>query len=802
MNKETRFAFLEKTIVGILLGLVFLLPVFFLPLDGVFFGFAKNILLGSALISALMLTLVLWIKEGKIVFPKSPLFIILFILVVVYILSSLLSGSFSNSFFGTGGETTTSFEFLLLGISLLLFAIFFRTKERVFHAFAALFVSALFVFLFQIFHFIFPGLSISGMSPDKTVNLVGAWSDLGIFSGIIAILSLVALEKLPYIGTVARGILYLFLVIALFFHALVFYSDSWLILFVTASAISVFVFLRRRGPVPEENMSPARNQFLTPSFVVAALSLLFVFIGPQVNGKLFELLNIQPIQDVRPSFTGTYLVSRGLYAEKSNTSKKEVLFGAGPNRFFVPWQKYRPKEVNYTPWWGVDFNEGIGAIPSTAVCVGLLGFFGWVIFLLVFFLGGLRAMGKKLEQMDAFTQCILAASFAAASYAWTAIFLNTVGTVPFALAFIFTGLFLGTLSASGAAQVRDYNYSEAPRAGFSIVVILILLLGSSAVLGYHAIEKTRSFFAYRNAVFAGASGNFEKSSAEFQKAILLAPNDAYYRSFSVLNSYHAQELLLRKDLSAAELRDQFGASFAASITSANKSTELDGANYQNWLTLGNAYSLLVPLNIENISADAYVKAKAAYEEAEKRNPFNPQIPYMIARLALSKNQPNDAIIYAKSALDLKNDYADALILVSQIEDAGGHSSEALATMEGASAFNFSDPTILFQLGYLRYKNGNYKEAASALEKAVQAAPDYANAKYFLGLSYFEFGRTDDALKEFTDIEHSNPDRADITQIVNNLQNGYKPLSSPTPLNTPTLLVASTTEKEKAARKER
>ena len=784
---------LEKIIVGILLGLVFLIPIFFLPIDGISSAFAKNIFLSFTVIFAFILALFLWMKQEIVVLPKSPIFAALFFLIAVYAFSSFISGSFSNSFFGAGEEIITSVTLLVLGILLFLFAVFFRTKERVFYAFVAFFISSIFVFLFQIFHFIFPDLTVfAGIPSVKTANLIGRWSDLGIFSGIIAILALVTIEKMPYIGKVIRGALYVFLAVALFFYGIIFYSNSWAILGAVTLAISIFIFFHT-AHVQAENISITKKWLLTPSFIVAMFSLLLVFVGTPVNTKLFEVFNIPPVQDVRPSWAGTYQVSRGLFEEGT----RDAIFGVGPNRFFIPWQKYRPSEVNYTPWWGVDFNEGIGTIPSSLVSTGIVGFSAWIFFLISFFFGGLFAFKKKFGQMDEIMQYVSTASFASASYCWIAIFLNTVGVVPFVFAFVFTGLFLGVLSASGSPQVRDYNYLKNPQKGFTSVVILLLLLGLSGGLGYVTLQRTRSFFAYQDALSAGENGNLEKADMEFKKAINLASSDAYYRSFSTLNSYRAQQLISRTDLSPDDLRAQFGMNFQASIDTAQKAIAIDDANYLNWVTLGNAYSLLIPLNIKDVSDDAYVRAKKAYEEAVKLNPHNPQILYMLAHVAMSKNQPDEAISYAKRALALKSDYSDALIFLSQIEEGRGNLKAALAIMEESYAFNFSDPLILFRLGYLRYKNGAYETAVAAFEKAIRMIPDYSNAKYFLGLSYFEIGRTSDAIKEFKDIESLNPGRTDILQIINNLHNGYAPLSLTAPEDTSSLSTstAPTTDSE-------
>jgi tetratricopeptide (TPR) repeat protein len=781
--------FFEKAIVGVLLGFIFLLPLFFLPLPGFFVGFSKNLLLSSAVLSLTVLMLILWIKQGAIVLPKNILFSAVLYLIVVSSFSSFLSGSFSNSFFGSGSEITTTFELILAGLLFFLVAIFFKTTERLFYAISAVFFSSIVVFLFQIFHFVFPdATSFLGIAPDKTVNLVGNWGDLGIFSGIIVLLSLVTLEKFPNINTLSRAAAYVFLIVALFFHALVFSNNSWIILGGISFLISGFIFFHRAKTLPNQTASLIQKWIISPSLIVAIISFLFIFIGPSVNAKLFNLLNISPIQDVRPSFSGTYQVAQGLFSEKD----KGVFFGVGPNRFFIPWQKYRPKEVNYTPWWGVDFNQGVGTIPSLAVTSGVLGILGWVAFLLLFLFVGIRAFARVFASMDALAASAAIASFVSALYLWVAASLNAVGVIPFILAFIFTGLFLATLSVSGSFQFREYRYTQSAGRGFTSVVVLFLLVGVSLALGYRVIERNRAFFAYHTAVIDAEKGNFEKAETGFQKAILLAPSDQYYRSFSALNSYQVEQLLLRKDLSPDELRSEFGSAFRASTENASKAIALDSMNYQNWIILGNVYSILVPLGIPNVSDDAYGQVKHAYEEAMKRNPFNPEIPYLLAKAALAKGLTDEAVGYLQKSIELKGDYSDAIILLSQITDGKGNPEEAIAMMEqGLSAFSFPDPAMFFQLGYLRYKNGDYAGAVSALEKAVQAIPEYSNAKYFLGLSYFELGRKEDALKEFSDIKRLNPERTDILDMIRNTEGGYAPLSSLIPENTPSSHTAST-----------
>jgi tetratricopeptide (TPR) repeat protein len=777
----SRKSFLEKIIVAMLIGLVFLMPIFFLPISGVFLGFAKNLLLSGIVIGSLFLTFFLWIKQGSIVFSKSKIFPALFFLVFVYIFSSFLSGIFSESFFGNGMEITTSFEMFLLGALVFLFAVFFRTKERIILAFSALFASSALVFLFQIFHFVFPALTIVGISADKTTNLIGIWSDLGIFSGIIILLSLISLEKLNKKQALLRRVLYVFLVVALFFHALALYSISWIMLGIITLALSVFFFFERVSGVESENISVVEKWVLTPSFAVAMLSLFLVFAGPTVNSKLFQVLNIPPVQDIRPSWSGTQQVFLGVFNENGSTlfsaNKKDIIFGVGPNRFSIFWQKYRPREINYTPWWSINFNEGVGTIPTSLITVGIIGALAWIVFLLRFIFSGVWVLRSRYAKMEQFSQFAVLASFVGASYCWIIAFIGTVGSVPFVFAFIFTGLFLGFLSFDGSSQVREYSYLKNPQKGFTVVVVLLCLLGSSVALGYYSLKETRSFFAYRNAVILATGGNLEKADGELSKALALAPSDNYFRSYSALNSYRAQQLVNRTDISPDDLRLQFGMYFKTSIESAQKAIAMDDMNYQNWVSLGNAYAMIVPFGIDKISNDAYVQAVSSYEKAALRDPFNPQIPYVLATLALSHNRSDDAKMYARRVLELKNDNPDALILLSRIEEKSGRLKSALSVMESAPTTELSNPQVLFRIGYLRYKTGNYQSAISALEKVVQMIPDYSDAKYFLGLSYYENSDTSKALKEFNEIKNLNPERTDIIQIINNIRNGSDPLNN-------------------------
>ena len=92
--------------------------------------------------------------------------------------------------------------------------------------------------------------------------------------------------------------------------------------------------------------------------------------------------------------------------------------------------------------------------------------------------------------------------------------------------------------------------------------------------------------------------------------------------------------------------------------------------------------------------------------------------------------------------------------------------------------------IWFQLGLLLYAGGDTTNAIPALEQAVILVPDYANAKYFLGLAYAAVNRIPDAIRQFEDIQRTNPDNAEIQIILGNLRLGKPPFEGVQPPPTP------------------
>ncbi|HEY4500492.1 MAG TPA: tetratricopeptide repeat protein, partial [Candidatus Paceibacterota bacterium] len=156
-----------------------------------------------------------------------------------------------------------------------------------------------------------------------------------------------------------------------------------------------------------------------------------------------------------------------------------------------------------------------------------------------------------------------------------------------------------------------------------------------------------------------------------------------------------------------------------------------------------------------------------------------EIYLILARLETAHKDNKAAKNYITLALEKKNDYADAIFLLSQIQIAENDVVNAIKSVEAVATLSPSDPGIFLQLGLLYYSNKNYQDAVFALERAVTLNPQYANAKYFLGLSYYQIGEKTKAMTQFTDLQITNPDNAEIKAIIKNLELGRSPLSNQT-----------------------
>jgi cytochrome c-type biogenesis protein CcmH/NrfG len=110
----------------------------------------------------------------------------------------------------------------------------------------------------------------------------------------------------------------------------------------------------------------------------------------------------------------------------------------------------------------------------------------------------------------------------------------------------------------------------------------------------------------------------------------------------------------------------------------------------NYKLLGSVYQVVGSLGVK----DAYSKAVESFGNASKLNPLNPGLKLSMANASFLDGKLKIAKDYANAALELKGDYIDALIMLSQIAKSEGDSAGALSYAQKALSFSPTNKDLI------------------------------------------------------------------------------------------------------------
>lgn len=776
VSTDAPLGFLENIAFIILLALPFLLPLFFIPSAVFPLQFSKTLLLSLLVFLAFACWLLARLKDGRFVFPAATITLASLAVVAVTAVSGLFSGAVKEAFVGQSIELGTVASVAVLFILMFLVPMVFRSKDRIFYAYLFFFAAFFLMAAFHIIRLIFGAEVLSfGIFNDSTANLVGKWNDLGAFFGIGTVLSLITVELIS-LGRLFKILSYAALALSLFFLAMVNFTPIWYVLAAFSLIFLVYIISFEKSETSEaaslaETSSAAASLRKIPltSLAVLLISLVFILGGVTVGSAIANKFNIAQVE-ARPSWTATFGIARNVLSHRS-------FLGAGPNRFVEQWVLYKPDGINPTVFWNTDFNFGVGFVPTFLVTTGLLGAAAWLIFLGLFLLAGFKATLSSTG--DKVSRYLLSSSFLVSLYLWIINIFYIPSLPVVGLTFFFTGLFIASLYQSNMVKPKIISFIENPKNVFVSVLCLIMLLIGTVAAGYYFTEKfIASTYFQRGLAAFNNQGNVDKAESFLSKALALDNTSVYYRSLVQVDMLRMSSLLSQNanNVSADVLRTKFQGLLSTALNHAQQAVLVDKADYQNWLALGQVYEAIVPLKVTN----AYESAVNAYGQALALNPKSPSLLLTLGRLETSHGDLVKAKQYIAQALQQKNNYTEAIFLLAQIQVSEGHTKDAISSVEAASYLSPNDIGIFFQLGLLRYSNKDFQGAASAFEQAVALNGNYANAKYFLGLSLDRLGRLAEAIAQFNDLKATNPDNKEVDLILKNLKAGLPPFTNAAP----------------------
>ena len=764
--ESKKVEFFNKLSFVTLLFTLFACIFFFIPYTPVTLEASKGFLLSVGATLSLFFWLISRLGDGKFIIPKDKLILFGLAIPLVFLIASLFSSSLYISLFGSGFEVGTFGSMLVLFIIFFLSSIYFQSEKRLWYFIGAMFVSGIILVLFELinmfigFDRILPGF-LQGMSSG---NLVGSWNNFAFLLGIIVLLSVFTIELLKT-KTVLRVIQYSLLSLGILLLIIINVPLVWILVALFSLIIFVYsVSIQHSGVkiIQGENSS---KKFPFTSLIILFVSLASLIGSNLVSGFISSYVSLNN-PDIRPSIVTTSQIA-------FNSIKHNPLFGTGPNTFVIDWALWQPKEIAQTVFWNVDFTNGYSLLTTFVVTTGIAGFIALLFFLIIYVTRSIQSIRIALQ--NTLSNYFIMTTLMISIYSWITIIFHNPNIIMLMLAFSSSGMLVGILVYKQAVPVKSFSFLTDPRNSFFSILGLVVLMVAAASLTYVYVEKFTSIMYFSKGLSSDNTiESLSRSEGMFLKAISLDKNDFYYRSLSQLYLSQIGVLVNDKTISPDILKSNLQQLVNNAQQSASLAVSQNPKQYLNYVNLGNIYSALVSLSVEN----SYESAMAAYSEASLLSPNNPSIILAKASLEFTNKNNSEARKYIKQALDLKANYIDAIFFLVQIETAEGNLDEAIKQAELAGSMAPNDPTVFFRLGLLRYNNGSYTSAISAFEKAVLLDNSYLNARYFLGQSYKKVGRTDDALVQFNILKSIAPDNQDVKDAISSINTPNQTPSTP------------------------
>ncbi len=769
---------LESSAFYILMATIVLAPLVFLPTPYIVIDAVKTILIAlGTLISAILYGVIAY-KEHSLTLPPRSVTWTSLLIVFSLIISSFTSVHLAKSFFGQGFElNVASFILILFLGALVVFSAMYRKMERVMVVYFSLTVPFI---LLAVFHglrlLLGPSFMSLGVLSGATSTFLGIWNDLGTYAMMIAIIVLSALMFLPSLSRRVKIVYWALLVVAFISAFLVNSVLVWMVGALVLLTFTIYTSIIRPRPAARGIAGFLKHITWLPLILFVIAGVVAVY-NTRIAVPVTDKLNI--------TYSSLTLPWQLTLDVDAGAIKSAPLFGVGPNHFSQAYLAYKPAAINSTNAWNAEFSYAFSLFGTYVATQGLFGIVTWLIFLIFFGILAVRTLCRLPEDSHA-RFAIISSSFSA-FFLWVMSILSVPSHAILLYTYVVTAIAIVTVVKYGGVS----PYIIAPRIGlrsykvFSIVAIILIVVG--IVWGIVYAKNTAALAYFGSGVKSLTTQNDSVGAdTAFARAYSLDASDIYLRARAEAGIAQATQLIstIRSDSPASTsqaILGQVSSIVNSSVKYAQAAIVYDPSNYYNYVSEARVSELATKIRMDK----AYDNAVNSYTSAINTNPFNPSLYLNLAQLQAGQNKLDDAIKTIGVALQVKNNYLEAIFLLSQIEAAQGKLPEAIIAAQVAVQINPQNPTLLFQLGLLQYNNKDYTSAVKALEAVLKIQPDYANAQYFLGLSYARLNNTGDAITQFTNLAKTNPDNQEISFILTNLQAGKSPFADAKPPVTPT-----------------
>jgi tetratricopeptide (TPR) repeat protein len=313
---------------------------------------------------------------------------------------------------------------------------------------------------------------------------------------------------------------------------------------------------------------------------------------------------------------------------------KTALLGVGPENFLNAFSQFRPATYNNYSFWQTRFLQSSNEYFTLLTTVGILGL--GILFLIFF------KIIKSLSENR------LTDGLGAALKLMFLVFSLSLLAAPAG----FLSWFLFYLMMAMVAKQRAHLTVLSPTQLSKILSGFGLLL--AAIFVYLAGRGWWAEAVFKKALTATNANQAQEAYNKHVEAIKLNPFQEKYRlSFSKINFALANSLAMRQDLNDAE-KQQVVQLVSQAVNEAKAVTALNPSNPFYWENLAELYRQLI-----NFANGAQDWAIAAYVQALRLDPVNPQTRLALGGILYTLNRYEEALDQFKVAVELKPDLANA-----------------------------------------------------------------------------------------------------------------------------------------------
>ncbi len=755
---------LKKASFVLFLITIFLSPLAFFPTSYAPIDTTKTAVIAFGILISSILYALSSLKEKRITIFKHPFTIVCALLALSTVISTFLSTNIQKSIIGQGFEINTASFILLMFLALSLAPrLIAKSKDRLLLVYGALVSSFLVLVIFHLVRlFIYPSFLSFGIFNSETSTLIGPWYDLGIFAGMIFLISFFAVRIL----SLKKNIKILLAIVMILSAFIILITNSyvlWALMALIVVTYGVYDFIQKPGS--GNGFKKINSKISLVTLIVFIICLIFAWKGDSIASLVTKAPQFEQ-NTVSLPWQLTLDVT-------TDTLKEKPLFGAGPNRFGSEFLLHKPQVLNTTSFWNVDFPTGFSFLSSFVMTHGIVGGVLWIIFFSLFFVLGIKSLRKIKESPSKFT---LVSTFFISAFLWVLSLFHSSSHVIIFFTFLMTGLFIAVLSSENIIQSHTFSKdSSLAKKIITILLTLFIIIFALWMLVY--IRKTVAISYFQSGISALNSQNqdIDKAELDFKRALNWDKSDIYYQALSEVNIIKITSLakkLQEENQKSPKTVDQalvqnIVSMIENSISFTRTAISIDPTNYYNYVAEARISEIALSLQIPN----AYENAKTAYTNALTFNPSNPLLYLSLARVESSQNKLDEAQKYIGNALQLKPNYTEAIFLLSQIQINQGKIKDAIISTQVATQINPQNALLFFQLGFLYYNDKNYQRAVDSLQKALELDNQYANARYFLGLTLARLGRNSEAMTQFELLSQTNPENKEVALILSNLRSG-------------------------------